>query len=81
MERSDAYKYTNNMWKVAKSDKKVIATTTNEEIDALRLENTELKKMLLELRQSVNALVKAEPKAEEPVADETRAEKPKKAAK
>lgn len=71
MDRMDCYKFTNRMPKRAGRDEAFIrANNQSEDIDKIRQENAELKAMVFEMRQSVNALLanKAQ-KAAEPEED------------
>lgn len=59
-ERSECYKYTDKMIESPTKDESRIRQNQNsEEMEAIRIENAELKKMVLELRQSVNDLAKS----------------------
>lgn len=62
-DRSECYKYTDKMIEAPTRDESRIKTNNHsEEIETLRIENAELKKMILELRQSVNELAKSKQK-------------------
>lgn len=62
-ERSECYKYTDKMIEAPTRDEsRILQNNHSEEIDSLKLENAELKKMILELRQSVNELAKSNKK-------------------
>ena len=71
-DRNDCYKYTSKMIEAPTRDESRIKQNQNsEDIEKLRIENAEQKKMILELRQSVNELAKdnseakTDPNAEE----------------
>ncbi len=63
-DRSECYKYTNKMIEAPTRDVSRLRQNQNsEEMEAIRIENAELKKMILELRQSVNDLAKSKSKS------------------
>lgn len=75
-ERNDCYKYTGKMPKPAGRDESMIHNNSStEDIEALRLENAELKKMMLELKGAVTALTKKKDKPAEKADKDKPAEK------
>lgn len=76
-DRNDCYKYTGKMIRPAGRDESMIHNnSSSEDIETLRLENAELKKMMLELKSTVTALIKKKDKTvEEKSAEEKPVEK------
>ena len=62
--RSECYKYTSKMIEAPTRDESRIRQNQNsEDIEKLRIENAELKKMIQELGQTVNELAKSKSKS------------------
>lgn len=63
-ERSECYKYTDKMIEAPTRDESRIRQNQNsEDIEKIQIENAELKKMILELRQTVNELARSKSKS------------------
>lgn len=63
-ERSECYKYTDKMIEAPTRDESRIRQNQNsEDIEKIQIENAELKKMVLELRQTVNELARSKSKS------------------
>ena len=64
-DRFDCYKYTNKMIEAPTRDESRIRKNSNyKDIESLKLENAELKKMTLELRRSLNELADSNKKTD-----------------